>query len=353
MRILKKRSYAGLWLLLAPAVFLGRAQGAPPRINLTAPAGATTLTGPISKTTVNIGACNNAAGVQIGTSCTDTAEVYDLVAGTNSVFINPGFFNSPNGKQPTEETALSTIKAGLPAGWTLVNGGTLDVTLGVSYNLSNADEFDSEVGGMEISANVTSYNPAGNRLAPGVAAPSASQLVWTQALYINYQPGNAGTTPNNPANTLDDYTFNTGGTGKAQKQMGPFGMNATPLPTPKGGTKKGRYTPVPPNIAANPDNQRSYADPIYPFQTPGAAGGPGVNGFYDGPQGYYQTPASFRGIALLSAVNTTTKTLTVFNDGIDYGFDLAVMNPEPSFMLVSSMLSLVMFIVHRRRRTCS
>ena len=71
-----------------------------------------------------------------------------------------------------------------------------------------------------------------------------------------------------------------------------------------------------------------YCDPIYPFQNaPGGMGQP--NGFGDGPRSFWDRPGSFRGIALLSTVDTNNRILTVYN-GVSYGFDARYSRKEIS-----------------------
>jgi len=229
-----------------------------------------------------------------------------------------------------------------------VNGGTLDLTINIdsfSANLVN-----NRFGGMKINAVVSKYDPRNQPdLKKGVTAPTASQLVWTQAIYMNWQPSapaNGAPTPAKPANTLDDYTFNTGGKGMAVAgAAGAFGLAPQAIPST---AKNAPYSTVPANAPSKP--QQAYADPLYPFQSQRKNG---INTFSDEPFNAYTIPASFRGIALLSAVNTQTKTLTVFNDGINYGFDLEPIvagTAEPSFTVLSGLVISGMLIALRRRK---
>jgi len=345
MRFFERTSRVSLRLLTLASLVCAPVWGAATlTIKGTVANGGTGLTSDVT-TTDN---CMNLADVVLGKVCTDTAFVSNTMAGISSTFVSASTFN---GNAPTTQTFMSGFTNGAN-GWKMVNGGTLDLTIDVSRFTSNA--LGPYVGGMTVQADVSNYNPANqvvgpNGLANGVTAPLLSQLAWTQALYINYQPNDGPATPAKPANTLDDYTFVTGGTGK-------------PVPVKPGDKKdafnrppmefkepmKNGYSYVPANTPAV-GFSTAYNDPIYPFQGPGTPGfpAPSINSIADMPRGYYQTPASFRAIALLSAINPTTKTITIFNDGIDYGFDLKT--PEPSLRMVSVLLSAMLFIAYRQR----
>ncbi|HKD09437.1 MAG TPA: hypothetical protein VKB79_26265 [Bryobacteraceae bacterium] len=286
----------------------------------------------------------------VAPKCVDTAFVSTQLATATSTFASPDTFNTT---APTNQTFTSTFGLALKAqaslkGWTLVNGGTLDLTINIdsfSANLVN-----NRFGGMKINAVVSKYDPRNQPdLKKGVTAPTASQLVWTQAIYMNWQPSapaNGAPTPAKPANTLDDYTFNTGGKGMAVAgAAGAFGLAPQAIPST---AKNAPYSTVPANAPSKP--QQAYADPLYPFQSQRKNG---INTFSDEPFNAYTIPASFRGIALLSAVNTQTKTLTVFNDGINYGFDLEPIvagTAEPSFTVLSGLVISGMLIALRRRK---
>jgi hypothetical protein len=295
--------------------------------------------------------CTNLAGMILGANCLDTAFVSASLANPSTTFISPATFN---GIRPTFETfstafnnavsTPSTLFQGNLLGWRMVDGGTLDLRINIlSFGAAQASKMAA---GMVIRLVPSDYDPAMQPdLARGVTAPEPDQLVWTQGLYINWQPNGTQATLMNPANTLDDYTFNTGGAGMpVPGVMGAFGMAALNIPaTPANASYSSGITNIAPGMPL-----QAYQDPIYMFQGPLVGG---FNRFFDGPNLPYETPASFRGIALLSAVNTTTKTLTVFNNGVSYGFDLSVTpSPEPSMMVVSSLVVAGMVWAHRRRR---
>jgi hypothetical protein len=269
----------------------------------------------------------------------------------NSTFGEPGSFNGVNSTFQSFSTAFNNVVSTPSiyfqpslAGWRMVNGGTLDVDITAQFavipNLGNA----GTTGGMYLSASVSRYNPAGNQLAQGIVAPTVNQLVWTQALYVNYAPGSS---PTKPATTLDDYTTNSSFTNPAF----PYNFPATPLPVTNPATPAGQYTNIPTN-APRQAAQRAYADPIYGGQVdpaqqtlPGTnitfQSAAGISQLLDIPGNLYSIPASFRAIALLTAVNTSTKTLTVFNNGVNWGFDLYT--PEPEQRILSLLLSTMLF----------
>jgi hypothetical protein len=301
------------------------------------------------------GVIANPGGVIAGV-CTDTAFVVDgpAMATSTSTFGSPKTFN---GTAPTTQTFSSAFSNAVSspsiyfqptlAGWKIVNGGTLDMDITAQFTVIPGPN-GTTAGGMFLSASVTRYDPGKSKLAKGIVAPTTAQLVWTQALYINFGPGGTA----KPANTLDDYTVNHNFGANTRPE---FMAAATPLPTPNGGTPAGQYTDIPPNAPRTP--QRTYADPIYGGQLDPNLNGQfngvtinsaaGVSQLLDVPAGLYSVPASFRAIALISAVNTSTKTITVFDDGVNYGFDLST--PEPPLRIFSLLLFSLLFAAHRWR----
>jgi len=264
-------------------------------------------------TTVSQVNCKNRTGtVVLAQVCYDTAFVAKQLATDTTKFMSPKTFN---GTDPTTQTFITDFNAWnaaqpvaqqwLPA----VDGGQLDIAITVNRFSADPNQDSGRQGGMSIGTILTlNYAPAGT-----TAAPNLDQLVWTQGLFINYQPGNAGTTPANPAITLDTASFSS------------FACNAIPA-SPNNTT---------PSTVPNNQGGPAYCDPIYPFQ--GRAGGGA--GLFDGPHAYWDIPASFRGIALLSTVNTQTRTLTFYDDGINYGFDLTVPEPASLVLLASGLVT--------------
>jgi len=305
------------------------------------------------------GVIANPGGI-IAAVCSDTAFVVDgpKMATSSSTFGSPKTFNGTAPTTQTFSTAFSNAVSSPSiyfqpslAGWKIVNGGTLDADITAQFTVIPGAN-NTTAGGMFLSASVTRYDPGKSTLAKGIVAPTTAQLVWTQALYINFGPGGTA----QPANTLDDYTVNHNfGANTRPEFMAP----ATPLPTPNGGTPAGQYTDIPTNAPRTP--QRTYADPIYGGQLDPKVGqtlngvtiqsAAGVSQLLDVPAGLYSVPASFRAIALLSAVNTSTKTITVFDDGVNYGFDLTT--PEPSLRIFSLLVLTLMFVAYRRRSRAS
>lgn len=217
---------------------------------------------------------------------------YSNTLGATNYFTDSGRFNT----QPVgEETFLSAFAnwnstQGQASQWTLAFGGSLG---NLDLNISRFDTFaDNNTGGVEIRVDVV----------PGAtyAGPALDELYWVQALLINYTPGSND--PNMNQNVMDEYQFN---------------INTVP----GGGCRQ-------PGAAAPPN---SYCGPVYPYQY-------GDRHFSDRPTGIYPID-SFRGIALLSTVNTTTRTLTWYEGGVNYGFDLFVV-PEPgTWLLTGSALA--------------
>jgi hypothetical protein len=290
--------------------------------------------------------------------CSDTAFVVhgNMVATSSSTFASPRTFN---GMAPTNQTFMTAFRnATTPTsplfqptlrGWTIRNGGTLDVAIDAKFTVVPLvvppNPPPETIGGMWLAASIDRYTRVGNQ-------PTMDQLVWTQALYINYGPGSMTT----PANTLDDYAVNSS---FGANTAAPFRLPAMPLPVPPGGTPAGQYTNIPPN-APRPMNQMAYADPIYggqlspgqqPFNGITFQSAAGISQFVDLPGFFYSVPTSFRAIALLTAVNTSTRVLTVFDDGVSYGFDLTrpAPTPEPSLRIFSLLLLALLFVAHRRR----
>jgi hypothetical protein len=276
--------------------------------------------------------CQIAAGPPAVTTgpCLDTAFVSTTLATTNSTFLTGNF----NGVTPPQSPATAPIFAAFNTwnagaggnNWTIVSGGNLN-NLTITVNSFSATPNGPVVAGMRIGVQVTANGQ--------YRGPAMNQLVWTQVTYENYFPPS---TPANPATLLDTYSTNGAGGNPSQ---GAFGKPCVGLPAngvfPNGGAGVGK----------------AYCDPIYPFQVQ-----QGTASFLDEPTGPWATPASFRAIALLSTVkpptfdamgNLLTKgVLTVYDAGIDYGFDLKT--PEPGFKVVLSLMAIGGIYFKFRRR---
>ncbi len=212
-------------------------------------------------------------------------------------FTNLNDFNSVNGAPLGEEnfaTAFSNWANG--NGWSLQNGGSLD---NLTMSISTFDTFATPtVGGVEIQVDFS--------VGIGYTGPALNSLFWIQGLMINYRPGDNG---NANYNTMDSFTFNQlGGT--------PTAITGNPF------TVAGDVT---------------VDDPLYPYQY-------ADRHFYDKPQGIWPID-SFRGEALLATADGTNKVITVYNGGVNYGFDLI---PEPSAAILVVIFS--GYAVARRRR---
>jgi hypothetical protein len=254
--------------------------------------------------------------------------LYPTLASATTNFITANF----NGTRPTDQTFTTAFNTwytnqgpNYGGNWTLINGGNLNLTFDVVETASASADF-AGIGNFQITLTQN----------PGYTGPNMNQLVWTQGLYTTYQvqpPYNISVNP--PFNTLDTYSFSQGNTAAAA-----FTNPSVAIP----GQTPGPNNSTPANIGATPANQ-AYSDPIYPFQY-------SDNSFFDGPQAYWPNQ-SFRAIALLSTITFITNSagvithrdLTVFN-GIDWGFDLTLPEPNPLIML----LSILTITILRRRR---
>jgi hypothetical protein len=266
-----------------------------------------------------------------GRPCTSTS-FKPLLANWASTFIVGNFDGTPPTTQTFETTFTNwNLAQGANYGgmWAIKNGGNLDMTFNV---------IDTAVAG-PILGGIKPFTIDATKNA-GYMGPDIGQLGWTQALYVSY-----GTQPpfptdlKPPLNTLDTYS-NSKGNGKPNTAF----TNAC-LPIP--GQMPGANNTTPATIGPSPADT-AYCDPIYPFQYANAH-------FYDGPQAYWPDE-SFRAIALLSTVTfltnaqgaITERDLTVYN-GVNWGFDLSVVQtPEPGTILLM-MPSLVFLAVLRRR----
>ena len=253
-------------------------------------------------TTIKVaGPCTGAGGPWSNCGITSYLSTSTTQA-TTDFFTSLGTFNTGPVGEESFATAFANWNATTGGTWTLVEQSPL---ANITYTINTFNTFANTTGGgVQIAIAVTTQN--------GYNGPPVGQLVWTQGLEINYTVApNGGAQANPPINTLDNYSFNSGGV--ASGGSGAFGKPCQAIPASPNNT-------TPSTIPASPANT-SYCDPIYPFQD-------GAQGFFDRPSGIYPID-SFRGEAFLSTVNTITKTLTIYDGGVNYGFDLFVA-PEPA-----------------------
>ena len=293
--------------------------------------------------------------------CVDTAFVSTTLATTASVFLKPGSFNGtpppqiypvvPGGAASALATAFA---AGPTGGFTLALGGALPVNINVT-NFSTVTT--DTVGGMTIQANATYIPtvPAGTPPNPGnpnnvgpagtTALPNLNQLVWTQITYDNYFPPSTKT---KPATLLDSYKNNggTGGPPPGDPNNTSFNQACVALPALPAGGAPAAFPAGGAGVNGATGKTNAYCDPIYPFQD-------GNAGFSDTPTGGWAVPASFRAIDFLSSISLVggVSTLTIYDNAINYGFDLVT--PEPSFKILLLMAMLLIVALSRRRTATS
>jgi hypothetical protein len=253
--------------------------------------------------TVELSSCDNGAYK----NCTDTGYVSTTLADANSAFIGSSVVG---GSIATFTTAFEAWDAANGDDWTLANGGTLGLTINATIGLS-------------ASNTVAGLSPVIFTLS-GASASLLSQLVWTQALVVNYSPlaGSLSTL----IETLDTFSLSQNGSNPN------FPKSCSNWSNGNGGYGK------------------TFCGPIYPFQYGSTLSRYtldgvqlGVDPFYDAPQGDWPN-ASFEAITLLSTVNMSTRTLTVYQ-GVEYGFSLDPTIPEPSTwaLLLSGFAALGLF----------
>lgn len=263
-------------------------------------AGSIDLTDPAPTYSASAMNCTGVGGPWASCGANGYLTYGDDISSTSS-FTNLSSFNttSPLGEETFASSFAAWTGTAAGAGWTLDDGGQLDVDYDITEFQTNAS---TTGGGVTINVDVSTTDPN----------IDLSDYVWTQALLVNYLvTAPAGTNEDPPVSAMDTFSFNLGGAA--------IPAGSTCSNTGAGG--------------------QPYCDPAYPFQYADTH-------FSDGPSGVYPMD-SFRGIALLSDVDYATKTLTVYDTGVDYGFDLYV-SPEPgTWMLISAGLGLV--VVLRRR----
>jgi hypothetical protein len=249
-----------------------------------------------------VASCNNGALSE----CTDTVSLNTTLAGAASNFIGDP---TVGGSLATFTTAFDAWNAAQVAAggasWTLVNGGELNLTIHAAIGAA----LGNFVGG--LSPVLFTISGESQLLIP--------DLVWTQALVVNYSPLQGALST--PMQTLDTFSLSQDGTN----------LN---FPTSCSTWSNGAGA-----------QGATFCGPIYPFQygtslsnyglvTPSGTIPLGDDFFYDAPAGEWPN-ASFDAIALLSTVNTSNDTLTVYQ-GVAYGFSLSAVStsvepvPEPS-----------------------
>ncbi len=194
------------------------------------------------------GPCTGAGGPWPGCGITSYFDS-STTQGVNDLFTNLGAFNT----QPVGEETFNTAfnKSGQNNtrgnGWTL---SEMPALANITYTVNTFNTTANKTGGgVTINISVSTQN--------GYNGPAVGQLVWTQGLEINYTvaPG-GGASADPPINTLDDYSFNSGGVSGGGGNQ--FSRACSPIPASPNGT-------TPSTIGAQPAGT-AYCDPIYPFQ---------------------------------------------------------------------------------------
>ena len=255
---------------------------------------------------VSLKSCLTLSGA--GADCTDTAFLNTNLVGATSQFIGAP---EVGGAIATFTTAFDAWDAANGDTWKLVNGGAISVSTSPHIGLNAGVD--------------------GAGLSPVLFTVSGSQtilknLVWTQALVINYSPlkGPLAT----PEETLDTFGLSQNAAG-SNPNFPKSCAAASSGASPSGG---------------------AFCGPIYPFQYGSTLENYsldgvrlGVDPFYDAPEGDWPN-ASFDAITLLSSVNEHSDTLTVYQ-GWSYGFALSdeetsnKMSESKAFVLSSAIHS--------------
>ena len=195
----------------------------------------------VQSLTVTVANCQ--AGAETVPQCYDTGYLSNQIVGATDSFIG-GFPNTQSDLFNFTD-AFNNWNAANGSQWHLVNGGYLPVSLYRHRHRQRRNVWRRH----QLRSSSRSPTPAGND-------PSLSQLVWTQALVINYTATSVDmVTP--PAVTLDTYSLSQGSGGSG----GAFQTACEAIP----GQTPGPNNTIAANIGLTASGE-AYCDPIYPFQ---------------------------------------------------------------------------------------
>jgi len=125
--------------------------------------------------------CLGPGAVRIAARCVDTAFISTQLATTTSTFVSPNTFNFSTAA-PTNQTFTSTFNRAVMtqpslAGWTIMNGGTLDLTINIDTFRANL--VSKQVGPTRLERRISSHVDIEDRSAR--VAPATRRAITVSA----------------------------------------------------------------------------------------------------------------------------------------------------------------------------